>query len=416
MPYRPLHGSGDWLHFWPFRQNLEYDLNMGTNLATYIDTKRDTNDVRSRLRPWLWITSIWLGLGVFDAMQTVFVMRAEGMHHAWVTLFVISVISWLPWALATPLVLLLGRRFPPVTLRPFSAWLAHAGVCASIGLIFAAWTTWLAVFFNPYADAAPHPPFVHLWFDKFYNGILSSLVLYATILAVGYVADSRERLAFQQTEAARLSEQLAKAQLNALRRQIEPHFLFNTLNAVAGLVREGRNDAAVSMIAGLSDFLRRVLEDSTRQQVPLGEEIEFAQKYLDIQKVRFAERLQLSVDVPAELYPAQVPSLILQPMVENAVKHGIAKRARGGAIRIAASRQNGMLTLSVCNDGPSLPADWEMNRSGIGMSNVRTRLHGLYGDAFELSMKNQAAGGVEVLVSLPFVVSSALVSKPDRED
>jgi two-component system LytT family sensor kinase len=219
------------------------------------------------------------------------------------------------------------------------------------------------------------------------------------------VLDSRERLALQRTETARLNEMLSKAQLDALRRQIEPHFLFNTLNAVAGLVREGRNDAAVGMIAGLSDFLRRVLQGSTEQQVPLGEEMAFAQKYLDIQKVRFAERLQLSVDVPRELYPAQVPSLILQPMVENAVKHGIAKRAQGGAIRIAASRSDGVLTLSVCNDGPSLPVGWEMARSGIGMSNVRTRLQSLYGDAFELNMRNQDAGGVEVSVSLPFAVA-----------
>ncbi|WP_219341547.1 sensor histidine kinase [Nevskia soli] len=191
-----------------------------------------------------------------------------------------------------------------------------------------------------------------------------------------------------------------------MRRQIEPHFLFNTLNAVAGLVREGRNDSAVSMIAGLSDFLRRTLDASTRQQVPLQEEMDFTRKYLDIQKVRFADRLQLSVDVPVELYSAQVPSLILQPMVENAVKHGIAKRVRGGAIRITASRSDQVLTLSVCNDGPSLPSDWTGARPGIGMSNVRTRLTSLYGDAFELTMRNQNAGGVEVSVSLPFVAGS----------
>ncbi len=125
------------------------------------------------------------------------------------------------------------------------------------------------------------------------------MVLYTAILAVSYVLDSKSRLAYQQTETARLNEQLSKAQLDALRRQIEPHFLFNSLNAIAGLVREKNNDAAVKMIAGLSDFLRRLLEDSTRQQVPLGEEVEFAQKYLDIQKVRFVERLQFSVDVPS---------------------------------------------------------------------------------------------------------------------
>jgi len=214
---------------------------------------------------------------------------------------------------------------------------------------------------------------------------------------------SRKRLVFQQTETARLSEQLTQAQLDALRRQIEPHFLFNTLNSVAGLVREQKNDAAVSMIAGLSDFLRRVLEGSTRQEVPLGEEMEFTNRYLEIQKVRFAERLQLSVDVPRQLCSARVPSLILQPMVENAIKHGIAKRAQGGSIRISASRCDGTLTLSVCNDGPSLPVDWEMTRPGIGISNVRTRLQSLYGDAFQLNMRNQDVGGVEVTVSLPFV-------------
>jgi two-component system, LytTR family, sensor kinase len=225
--------------------------------------------------------------------------------------------------------------------------------------------------------------------------------LYGAILLVSHVLDSRERLALQQTETARLNEQLSKAQLNALRQQIEPHFLFNTLNAIAGLVREKQNDAAVNMIAGLSDFLRRVLDDANRQQVPLEEELDFALKYLDIQKVRFAERLQVSVSVPKELFPAPVPSLILQPMVENAVKHGIAKRVHGGAIRIAALRSNGKLTLSVYNDGPSLPVGWEDSRSGIGISNVRTRLQGLYGEAFEFNVRNHEPGGVEVSLSVP---------------
>jgi two-component system LytT family sensor kinase len=367
----------------------------------------DTTSTRVVLHRWVWIVSIWLGFGLVDAMQTVFVMRGEGMHHAWVRLFWTCVVGWIPWALATPLVLRLGRRFPPVKLRPVTTWLVHLAACAAVGLSFAAWMAWMDFAFNPYARHSWTGTFAGLWIDKFLNGILSFLVLYAAIVTVSYVLDSRERLAQQQTETARLNEMLSKAQLDALRRQIEPHFLFNTLNAVAGLVREGRNDAAVGMIAGLSDFLRRVLQGSTEQRVPLGEEMAFAQKYLDIQKVRFAERLQLSVDVPKELYPAQVPSLILQPMVENAVKHGIAKRAQGGAIRIVAFRRGGVLTLSVCNDGPSLPVDWEMARSGIGMSNVRTRLQSLYGDAFALSMRNQDAGGVEVSVSLPFAVAVA---------
>jgi two-component system, LytTR family, sensor kinase len=329
-------------------------------------------------------------------------MRAEGMHHAWAHLFVTLLLSWLPWALATPLVLRLGRQYPPEQWRRFATWGAHLVAFATIGLVFAAWAAALEELLNPWALVPGPDPFAHLWLDKFYNGLLSYLILYGAILLVSHLLDSRERLALQQTEAARLNEQLSKAQLDALRRQIEPHFLFNTLNAIAGLVRENRNDAAVSMIAGLSDFLRRVLEDSNRQQVPLGDELEFVQKYLEIQKVRFAERLQVSVDVSSELFSAQVPSLILQPMVENAVKHGIAKRVRGGAIRIAAFRCNGMLTLNVYNDGPSLPAGWEKTHSGIGISNVRTRLQSLYGDAFELHMKNRDPDGVEVSVSVPF--------------
>ncbi len=372
-----------------------------------MEALRDTPSIRYRSR-WLWIASIWLALGLFDATQTVFVMRSEGMHHAWVLLFLTMTVAWIPWALATPLVLRLGRRFPPVKFWPVSTWLVHMAAAGATGLTFTAWMTCLEVLLNPYALPSPRGSFLSIWLDRFSNSLLASILLYGTVLIVNYVLESKERLAQQQTETARLNEQLSKAQLSALRQQIEPHFLFNTLNAVSGLVREGRNDTAVSMIAGLSDLLRRALEDSSRQQVPLQEEMEFTQTYLDIQKVRFADRLQLTMDIPVELYPAQVPSLILQPMVENAVKHGIAKRAQGGSIRIAAVRNNGTLTLSVCNDGPSLPPDWEKTRPAIGIANVRTRLQSLYGEGFTLNLKNQDSGGVEASVSLPFVVGSVV--------
>ena len=356
----------------------------------------------SKSASWFRIGSIWLGVGLFDATQNVFVMRSEGMHHNWVRLFVTLLICWIPWAMATPLVLYLERRYPPVRWRPFSTWFVHASGAVGICLAFAAWTSLLEELLNPYATSPTPPPFRQLFFDRFYNGLLASVVLYAAILLVSHLLESRERLAQQQTETAQLNKQLSKAQLNALRRQIEPHFLFNALNAIAGLVRERRNDAAVDMIAGLSEFLRRVLEDSNRQEVTLQEEMEFLQRYLDIQKVRFADRLRFDMDVPKELFPAQVPSLILQPMVENAVKHGIAKRVQGGVIRVAAVRSNGRLTLSVYNDGPSLAVNWDQNQTGIGISNARTRLRGLYGDAFELSMRNQEPDGVEVKVTVPF--------------
>jgi two-component system LytT family sensor kinase len=362
----------------------------------------DSTRARSELPSWAWIAAIWSGIGLFDATQAVFVMRAEGMHHAWGSLFVTLFLCYLPWALATPMVLRLGRRHPLTKWRRVSTWGLHLATWAVISLASSALTAGLTVLLNPWATSPPPGPFADVLFYKFYNGLLACLILYGILLLVGYMLDSRERLALQQTEAARLNEQLSKAQLNALRRQIEPHFLFNTLNAIAGLVREKRNDAAVDMIAKLSDFLRQVVEDSNRQQVPLEEELGFAQRYLEIQKVRFAERLQWNIDVPKELLPAQVPSLLLQPMVENGVKHGIAKRVEGGTIRIAAARFNGILKLSVYNDGPSLAANWETNHSGTGMANVRTRLQSLYGDEFELSMMNREQGGVEVSVLLPF--------------
>ena len=310
--------------------------------------------------------------------------------------------GWLPWAVATPLIAGLGREYPLQQLRPVLHWVRHLFAWAAVGLSSAMWQAGLERWLNPWANADPPGSFLRLWLDRFYNGLLASTILYATVLIVTHLLDSRERLAEQRAETARLNEQLSKAQLEALRRQIEPHFLFNALNAIAGLVREQRNEAAVGMIAGLSDFLRRVLKESSRQQVPLGEEVEFLQRYLEIEKVRFGERLQLSVDVPGEFLAAEVPSLILQPMVENAVKHGISKRAQGGAIRIRAFRSDGMLTLSVYNDGPGLDSNGYADASGIGLANMRTRLESLYGSRFELQMKNQEPGGVEALVSVPW--------------
>ena len=177
--------------------------------------------------------------------------------------------------------------------------------------------------------------------------------------------------------------------------------MFNTLNSITGLVRDNRNDDAVNMIVGLSEFLRRASEDSHRSQVTLAEEVEYLQRYLDLQKVRFGDRLQVSVDIPAELLRAQVPNLLLQPLVENAIKHGIAKRVAGGTVRVTGARLNGKLYLSVHNDGPDLPTDGQATRTGVGISNLRTRLQILHGNESELTLNHTATGAVEVVVSLP---------------
>ena len=355
-------------------------------------------DMRST--SWRWIAGIWSAYGLCDACQTVLSMRADGKHQPWLPVFATDFASWLPWALATPLVIAAARRYPllrGISVRSIGT---HLALFAVVSAVTETWSAGLQMLFNPWGNPQ-RPTFVDTWTMMcLYQG-LTFIFVYALILAITYVVDSRENAARQRTETARLNQELSRAQLAALRRQVEPHFMFNALNSIAGLVRDRSNDAAVRMIVGLSEFLRRASEDSHRSQVTLAEEVEYLQRYLDIQKVRFADRLHVSVDIPAELLQSQVPNLLLQPLVENAIKHGIAKRIAGGEIRVAGARPNGSLHLSVYNDGPSLRADWQANHTGIGIDNLRTRLQILHGSEFELQLRDAATGGVEVSVTLP---------------
>jgi len=360
----------------------------------------DAQSLSRRSYSWRWIASLWFGFALVNATQIVAGMRAVGMQHAWLHLFITVLASWMVWALATPLVLYLGKEYPPAKWRAIRTWAIHLGACIAIGAIYSLWAGVLQILLQPWGYFKV-TQFGQTAFSVFYGEFHLFLILYAAILAISYTLESTRRLAQRETETARLNEQLSRAHLDALRHQLEPHFFFNTLNAIAGLVREDRNEDAVSMIAGLSDLLRRVLDDSGRQEVSLGEEMEFLATYLDIQKTRFAERLQISVNVPREFHSARVPSLILQPMVENAIEHGIGKRAAGGAIRIGAARANGCLTLTIYNDGPGIPEDGKQLRAGVGISNVRSRLRNLYGESSNLTIQNRDHG-VEVQLSVPY--------------
>jgi len=351
----------------------------------------------TRSTRWLWIAAIWLAGGLFDASQNVLIMHAEGRHHSWLPLFGTELALWLPWALATPLISRLARQHS-LTVRTATI---HLVTFATVAGVAEAWSALLQVLFNPWGNRR-WPTFADTWSTSLLYQSLTFLIVYALILAVTLVVDTRERIALQAAETARLNEELSRAQLAALRGQLEPHFVFNALNAIAGLVRDQRNDAAVTTIVGLSEFLRRAAQDSHRPQVTLAEEVEYLQRYLDIQKVRFGERLQVSVDIPAELLRAQVPTLLLQPLVENAIKHGIAKRVAGGAVRVVAARHTDRLRLSVYNDWPHLPTDWQVGHAGVGLGNLRTRLQIMHAERSELQFRRIAPGGVEVLVTLPF--------------
>jgi two-component system LytT family sensor kinase len=353
-------------------------------------TETDTATRRTR---WRGIAAIWLACVLFDASETVLFMRAVG-QRSWLLIFVVEAVSWLPWALATPLVIYLTRRHPFTRGRLAAATAVHVAAFICISLAAEAWFALLQMLFNPWGYAQ-QPTLVEAWRTSLPYQVLPYLIVYALILGITFIGDARER-------TARLNEELANARLAALRGQMEPHFMFNTLNSIAGMVREHRNDAAVDMIVGLSEFLRRATEDSHRPQVTLAEEVEYLRRYLDIQKVRFGERLQVRLDIPERILRAQVPNLLLQPLVENAIKHGIAKRVVGGTVHVTGSGDNGTLRLSVCNDGPGIATDVETTQSGVGLANLRTRLRILHGNESELHLQHAVNGTAEVVVTLPF--------------
>ena len=361
-------------------------------------------NVRFRLAPQLWIPIAWLAFALAEAAKTVGSMRAEGMHHYWAMLFTIEVLSWLPWAVGSVLIVWLADRLNNV--KPARAWTVHVIAAAVIGFAYTAWSEQLTLRFQPYAPEFSH--WAPQWPNDFYENLMATVLLYVGVLLSHRLIESRARISAHETEVAQLNEQLAKARLLALRSQIEPHFLFNALNAVAGLIREGRADAAVQTVVQLSDFLRQTLSDANRQEVPLADEIEFARRYLTIQQTRFTDRLQLDIEVQDGLQNAAVPNLILQPLVENAVKHGIAKRKEGGAVRVAVSASGDSLDLYVANDGPSLPDDWKEREQSIGIANVRRRLRSLYGDASSFDIRNRNGGGVEVAIRIPLRAIGAL--------
>ncbi len=350
---------------------------------------------------WRWIAALWCAGGLFDAIQAVLVLRfAHGSQRSWLPVFATEMATWLPWALATPWIISLARRHPFVRGPTLRSVAVHGAAFITIGALAEAWTATLQVLFNPWGYQR-QPQFWDSWSTTLLYHVLIFLIAYALILTVTYLVDSRDKVARQMTETARLNEELSQAQLAALRRQMEPHFMFNALNSIAGLVRDRRNDEAVSMIVGLGEFLRRATERSHRPQVTLAEEVEYLQRYLDIQQIRFGERLKVRVEVPAELMNAQVPELLLQPLVENAIKHGIATRVAGGNVHVNAEHRDGRLRLSVYNDGPGFIEGWQTHGPGVGLANLRTRLRILHGDAAELEMKRVAAAGVEVVVTLP---------------
>lgn len=304
---------------------------------------------------------------------------------------------WLVWAALTPVVVWLSRRFPlALRVRPVAVHLLGSILAA---LVHVAGIRIVGDLVQPFGPQPARP-----WMVE-YVGQLSSyfhidLIVYWAIVGVVYAVDSRRRLRERELAASRIEAQLAQAQLANLRLQLQPHFLFNTLHAIASLVRGGEPGPAVAMIAGLSDLLRYSLDNAGRNLVPLSEELDVVERYLEIQRTRFSDRLQVTIHMAEETRDAAVPTLLLQPLVENAVRHGIAASVDGGALEVRSRREEGDLVVEVLGDGPPLPSGWR-EREGVGLSSTRQRLEQLYGPGGRLELEN-LSNGVMARVRIPF--------------
>jgi sensor histidine kinase YesM len=238
------------------------------------------------------------------------------------------------------------------------------------------------------------------------------VIFYWTIVGAGYAFEYYRRFREQQLQAARLElratqleTQLAQAQLQALKMQLHPHFLFNTLHAISALIDDDVK-VARRMIARLSELLRLTLENVGQQEVSLRQELDALERYLEIEQIRFQDRLTVRFAVAPETLDASVPNLVLQPIVENAIRHGIAPRSSAGRIEIRAERRDGRIELQVIDDGPGLQRCDEEGaeefKEGIGLANTRARLRRLYGDEHQIEIKDADEGGLAVRLSIPF--------------
>jgi two-component system LytT family sensor kinase len=308
--------------------------------------------------------------------------------------------DWLVLGALTPITYYLGTRFPlrrESWKRTLGVHVAGAfGLCigwASFGVLLG-----LLLHHYPAVGSLSHAYLSWILITTPFSFLMYFAVL-GCVYAFSYFAQAQERKAY----AARLTAQLAEARLGALRMQLNPHFLFNSLNALAVLMREQNNPDALRMLELLADVLRQVLTADQRPQVLLAEELKFLEQYFAIEQIRFSDRLRVHWSIDDRARVAMVPSFLLQPLAENAIKHGITKRANAGRIDISAYLVEDHLELSVRDDGVGIGLGYA---EGVGLSNTRERLRTLYGEDAALTIKATAEGGTEVVLSIPFRVEA----------
>ena len=355
------------------------------------------------MRKWLAIVGIWALLGVLYAGPIYYGVRSEGMDHAAWRVFSWGILTWLAWAPLTPAIAWLAQQFSLVGNEWKRNLAVHVPAFLLISIAHSLAETAIVLAIDPFDSMGASPKtFWPRFLSRVQGSFGSDLLIYGGVIGICYAFDYYRKYREREVVATRLEAQLAQAQLDALRMQLHPHFLFNTLNSIAGLVRDNKNQAAVSMLVGLSDLLRHTLEHSSRQEVELREELNFIKLYLSIQQMRFSDRLRTEFDIDPATATALVPNLILQPLTENALRHGIANSAETGVVGISSTVQNGHLRLMVYDNGAGLRDGWQLKGSaGIGLANTAARLQQLYDDNHQFDIRNRDSGGVEVMIVMP---------------
>lgn len=306
---------------------------------------------------------------------------------------------WYTWALLTPGILWGTRRFPIDRSPRLGSIGSHVALGLACGLLQGLLILTARAVLGPPSYEGPQ---VFSPERVLFLSIVLGVIFYGVIAAIGFAIDYHAKLRDRERAAARLEALLVESRLGALRMQLQPHFLFNTLNTVAMLVRQGDAQTSVRVLARLAALIRQVLDEHAPQEVPLADELGFVTGYLDIERVRFGERLHVHIDADDEARATPVPHLLLQPLVENAIRHGIARRAGAARIDVSAYREDGVLHIDVRDDGPGISEDGSPDTAcGIGLRNTRLRLHYLYGDAARLEVANAPAGGAHVTALVP---------------
>ena len=352
---------------------------------------------RHALSKWALIFACWTFLAfLFSGPQIIQAFRLNRTAEGWDSVIGELIFSYL-WLGLTPLAIWLSRSFRIEGGQRFKSLAIHVLACVIFLLSQVLLFTVITIPFGWYSHLTP---FWNRYFLLILNFTPSNVMFYWGVIVIEHAVDYYQKLRERELRASQLEAQLAQSQLQVLKMQLHPHFLFNTLNAISALIRESP-DEADEMVSRLGDLLRMTLETAGLQEVPFKKELEFLKHYLDIEQTRFQDRLKVEMAIEPDTLDGLVPSMILQPLVENSVRHGVSPRPEGGCIKIKAWRDSSLLRLEVEDDGPGLGGDTPP-KERVGLTNTRARVSNLYGDEHGLRLRHAAGGGLVVSLSIPF--------------